>query len=66
MKEINEAYDILGDPTKRACYDRERALHNAEERRKRQAAEAALRWAREEADALRDKLEKERQRGAAA
>ena len=42
MKELNEAYEILSDPEKKARYDRERAEEKRQvEERARQAEQAS-------------------------
>jgi curved DNA-binding protein CbpA len=45
IKLLNEAYDILGNPAKRAAYDQQRLL----EEQQRQAAQEALRRQQEQA-----------------
>ena len=69
MQEINAAYEVLKDPARRAQYDKEISSQPsqsdakyAEERRKREEAEAAWRRAREETETLRRQADEERRR----
>ncbi len=54
IKEINAAYEVLGNPTRRALYDRERfaqssaSVREEKERRAREQAEAESRYAAEQ------------------
>jgi curved DNA-binding protein CbpA len=69
MQEINAAYEVLKDPAKRTQYDRALSFQlsqsdakYAEERRKREEAEAALRRAKGETEAARRRAEEERRK----
>jgi curved DNA-binding protein CbpA len=60
-KEINEAYEVLSDPLRRAQYDRERLAQSS-----RFSTDEGTRWKREEAEAGQRRAEEERQRRAQA
>jgi len=63
FKKINDAYQILSNPARRAQYDRQRSSSDSrheEEQRRRAEAQAARRRAREEAEAAQRRAEAER------
>lgn len=69
MQEINDAYDVLGDPAKRHEYDRRRSAGQSrsdqdhdEDARRRHEAEATRRHGKEAADAAKREAEEEHRR----